>query len=127
GNLGWMLPILVIFSRLGLTAYRNGVGAAEPAVKINVGAAFGAERARRESGRPSAYRAGTKWLLGLPFAGADAISGGGSVFFAIPGLEKAANLCSAKTVAQRNPARCQRITISGLTIAKALRTLGASR
>src|SRR5262245_59431726 len=77
GNLGVIPPLRGIASGLCL---RNGVGPVEPAVKINLGAALGAERAGRERGRLSAYWAGTKWLLGLPFAGADAISGGGHVF-----------------------------------------------
>lgn len=49
-------------------AYRNGVAARKPAMKIDVGAASRTERARCRSSRFSAYRAGPGQFRGFSFA-----------------------------------------------------------
>jgi hypothetical protein len=76
-GLSWILPIRAIASGLYVRACRNGVGAAEPAVKIDICATLRAKRTGRKIGRLSANRTTTNWLFGFVFAGSAAILGGG--------------------------------------------------
>jgi len=58
GNFGHALLARAIGFRIRFMRGRNGVNAAEPAVKIDVGAAFRAKRAGGKNGRLAADRTG---------------------------------------------------------------------
>ena len=67
GNFGHALLARAIGFRIRFMRGRNGVNAAEPAVKIDVGAAFRAKRAGGKNGRLAADRTGPErcsvWLF----------------------------------------------------------------